>query len=185
MLITAEDGGIVNEPVLLRPGREPVVAGAFRFRCRPVGARLFGEFGTRREGSRTRGLPGPGAGSEVQGRDDPPVRRFGHEHPLLLDHGDRPRRDSGGHQSYRLECRDRVRDLSPRPEPRRGAMGADHGSGRAVSHPTDRAFADPPHRGRNGPLRRRHNHREQSRSRSWGSNGWWKTRTRTTSARKR
>ena len=39
MLVTAEDGGIVNDPVLLRDRGEPLVAGAGRLRRGPLGAR--------------------------------------------------------------------------------------------------------------------------------------------------
>ena len=65
MLVTAEDGGIVNDPVLLRVEREPLVDAPRRLRRRPVGARRGRQLGPRRRGPRARGLPDPGPGPEV------------------------------------------------------------------------------------------------------------------------
>ena len=96
-------------------GREPMVAGALGFRRRPVGARLCRGLGTGREGPRARGLSDPGTGPEVEGRDGGPLRGCGPEHSLLLDHGDRPRRYSGGHQPHGLDRRGGIRNLPPRP----------------------------------------------------------------------
>ena len=59
----------------------------------------------------------------------------------------------------------------------RGLRG-DHGGGRGVQHQADRPERHPPHRGRHLQLGRRHDLREQRRSR-WGSTGW-STSTRST-----
>ena len=74
MLVTAPDGGIVNDPVLLRGRGEPLVARARRLRRRPVRDGRRGERRHGREGDPPRGLPGPGSRPEGEGHDARPVR---------------------------------------------------------------------------------------------------------------
>ena len=75
VLITAEDGGIVNDPVLLRVEADRWWLALADSRRRPVGARRRDPLRDGREGPRARGLPGPGPGPEVEGRHADAVRR--------------------------------------------------------------------------------------------------------------
>ena len=147
VLITAEDGGIVNEPVLLRLGENQ-----WWLALSDYDAGLW-----------ARGYS-VGCGLDVKVREpeiypvqvqgpksrDVMIELFGDAVAQIRYYwtmGDRSRRHSGGHQPDRMERRDRVRNLSPRPEPRRRVVGPDHGSGKAAPHPADRALADSSHRG--------------------------------------
>ena len=123
VLITAEDGGIVNDPVLLR-----VEADRWWLALADSDAGLWARgvaihSGMDVHGPRARGLSGPGPGTEVEGHARRAVRPAGPRHQVLLDADDRPRRHPGRHLADRLDRRDRLRDLSARPVPRRASCG--------------------------------------------------------------
>ena len=136
-----------------RPGaaarrREPLVARARRLRRRPLRDGRRGQFRYGRARRPPRGVPGPGARPEGQGRDARPVRRLGPRHEVLLVRRDRPGRDPGRDQPHRLDRGRRLRDLPARPEPRRRPVGADPRRGQAVRHPRDPLVGPTTDRGR-------------------------------------
>ena len=148
MLVTAQDGGIVNDPVLLR-----VEENRWWLALADSDAGLYAmgvavNSGHGRARRPPRGLPGPGAGPEGQGRDARPVRRLGPRHEVLLVRRGRPGRDPGRDQPHRLDRRRRLRDLPARPEPRRRPVGADPRRRQAVRHPRHALVGHPTHRGR-------------------------------------
>ena len=160
VLITAEDGGIVNDPVLLRIEADRWWLALADSRRRPVGARRRDPRRHGRQGPRARGLP-----VQVQGPKSKDVMRtlFGarhRRHQVLLDADDRARRHPGRHQPDRLDRRGRLRDLPARPVARRRPVGPDHGGRQAARHPPDRAVRGAPDRGRHLQLRLGHDHRD-------------------------
>ena len=161
VLITTPEGGIVNDPVMLRlgenhfwfalassrraalrhgPGRQPGLG------CPPVGARC---------------LPAPDPGPALQRRGGRPVRRRDPVAQVLLV----PRAGAGRHpaggDAHRLDGRGRLRGLPARRQPRQRPVGADHGGRQAVRHPAHRPGRHPPRGGRDPQLGRRHDHRAQ------------------------
>ena len=148
MLVTAEDGGIVNDPVLLR-----VEENRWWLALADSDAGLYAmgvavNSGPRRARRPSRGLPGAGAGPEGQGHDARPVRRLGPGHEVLLVRRGRPRRHPGRDQPHGLDRGRRLRDLPARPEPRRRPLGAHPGRGQAVQHPRHAVVGHPAHGGR-------------------------------------
>ena len=161
VLITAEDGGIVNDPVLLRVEADRWWLALADSRCRAVGARRGDACRDGRQGPRARGLSRPGPGAQVEGRHADAVRPRHRRHQVLLDADDRGRRHPGRHQPDGLDRRGRLRDLPARPVARRRPVGPDHGRGQAARHPADRPMRGAPDRGRHLQLRLGHDHRRQ------------------------
>ena len=185
MLVTAEDGGIVNDPVLLR-----VEENRWWLALADSDAGLYAmgvavNSGHRRAGRPSGGLPRAGAGSEGQGHDARPLRRLGPRHEVLLVRRGRPRRHPGGDQPHRLDRGGRLRDLPARSEPRRRPVGAHPRRRQAARHPRDAVVGHPPDRGRHLRLGVRHRRSPTTRSRSPVSSGSSRSRTPTTSGRRR
>ena len=123
VLITADDGGIVNDPVLLR-----VEENRWWLALADSDAGLYARGVAVNSGldvkvARARGLPDPGPGPEVEGRAAQALRRRDPRHQVLLDAHDRGRRHPGRHQPHRLDRRGRLRDLPARPVARRRPLG--------------------------------------------------------------
>ena len=185
MLVTAADGGIVNDPVLLR-----VEENRWWLALADSDAGLYAmgvavNSGLDVQVGAPRGLPGAGAGPEGQGHDARPVRRLGPRHEVLLVRRGRPRRHPGRDQPHRLDGGRRLRDLPARPEPRRRPVGADPRRREAVRHPASRprrtSAGSRPASSTGAPT----SASQTTRSRSRGSSAWSRSRRPTTSARRR
>ena len=169
MLVTAADGGIVNDPVLLR-----VEEDRWWLALADSDAGLYAmgvavQLRARRARRSPRGLPGAGAGPEGQGHDARPVRRLDPRHEVLLVRRGRPRRHPRGDQPHRLDRRRRLRDLPARPEPRRRPVGAHPRRRQALRHPRHAVVRHPPHGSRHLRLGLRLRPRPTTRSRSRAS----------------
>ena len=185
VLITAEDGGIVNDPVLLR-----VEADRWWLALADSDAGLWARGVAMHAGMDVKVREPEVYPVQVQGPKSKDVMRtlFGDavlRHPLLLDDDDRARRHPGGHQPDRLDRRGRLRDLPARPVARRRPVGPDHGRRPAARHPPDRAVRGAPHRSRHLQLRLGHDHRRHSVPRHGSRAPRRDARTPTTSARRR
>ena len=160
MLVTADDGGIVNDPVLLRieANRWWLALADWTRACRPA---VSPSLRDGRHRPRARGLPDPGPGAEVEGHDADRLRPGHRRHQVLLDAHDRGGRHPRRHQPDRLDGRGRLRDLPARPVAWRRPVGPGHGGRQAAQDPADRAVRGAPHRGRHLQLRLGHDDREQ------------------------
>ena len=161
VLITAPDGGIVNDPVMLRLGENH-----FWFALASSDALLYAiglaaRPGLGRPALRARCLPGPDPGAPLQGRGAGALRRRDPVAEVLLVPRAGARWHPGDRDPHRLDRRGRVRGLPARRQPRDRALGADHGGGPAVRHPAHRTGRHPARRGRHPQLGRRHDDREQ------------------------
>ena len=175
MLVTAEDGGIVNDPVLLR-----VEENRWWLALADSDAGLYAMGVAVNSGldvhvGHPEVYPVQVQGPEGEGHDARPVRRLDPGHEVLLVRRGRPRRHPGRDQPHGLDRGRRLRDLSARPEPRRRPLGAHPGRGRS---PTTSAS----HRRRtSGAWRRasstgaRTSAWRPTRSRSPGSSAWSRT----------
>ena len=130
VVITAEDGGIINDPVLLRLGENHFWLALADSDVLLWARGLALSSGLRVEHHGARRLAAPDPGPEGEGRRADALRRRGHEAALLLVPRDEARRHTGRRDAHRLDRRSRLRDLSARRQPRRRAVGAHHG-GRA------------------------------------------------------
>ena len=161
VLITAEDGGIVNDPVLLR-----VEENRWWLALADSDAGLWARGVAINSGLDVTVREPEVYPVQVQGPKSKDVmadavRRCRPRHQVLLDDDDRARRDPGRDQPDRLDRRGRLRDLPARPVARRRAVGPDHGGRPAARHPADRAVRGAPDRGRHLQLRLGHDDREQ------------------------
>ena len=130
VLVTAEDGGIVNDPVLLR-----IEENRWWLALADSDAGLWARGVAIHAGMDVTVREPEVYPVQVQGPKSKDVMRtlFGagdRRHQVLLDADDRDRRHPGRHQPDRLDRRGRLRDLPARPVARRRPVGPDHG-GRA------------------------------------------------------
>ena len=156
VLLTAADGGIVNDPVLLRLGENHFwlaladsdallyVAGVAAGRGMDVTIREADVAPMQVQGPRSKDVIGALFG-------DADARP-----PLLLVRRGRGRRHPGRRVPHRMDRRGRLRDLPARLEPRRRSVGARPAGRRTVRHPGDRAVGGPADRGGHLQLRQRH-----------------------------
>ena len=161
VLITADDGGIVNDPVLLR-----VEENRWWLALADSDAGLYARGVAVNSGMDVKVREPEVYPIQVQGpksKDDAPqdLRRRDRRHQVLLDAHDRGRRDPGRHQPDRLDGRGRLRDLPPGPVARRRPLGPRLRGRQGVQHPAGRAGRGPADRGRHLQLRLGHDHREQ------------------------
>ena len=123
VVLCAPDGGIVNDPILLRVERGPVLALARGFRCLAVRARRAG---LRRHGCpdpRARRVAAAGAGAEIEAADPQALRRRDRRPPLLPLLGGRAGRDPARRLADGVDGRGRLRAVPPRRDARHGALG--------------------------------------------------------------
>ncbi len=161
VLITAPDGGILNDPVMLRLDENTFWFALADSDVLPV---RKGAGRVRRDGRPAlggRGVPAPDPGAEVEGRRARPVRRRCPRPPLLPLPPSRAGRHPAHPHPHGLDLGGRIRDLSPRHLARNGSLGTDHGGGGPVRDAPDRAGRHPADRGRHLQLGRRHDLREQ------------------------
>ena len=185
VLITAEDGGIVNDPVLLR-----VEENRWWLALADSDAGLWARGVATHAGMDVKVREPEVYPVQVQGPKSKdvmrtPVRRRGPRHQVLLDDDHRARRHPGRHQPDRLDRRGRLRDLPARPVARCRPVGPDHGRRQAPQDPADRAMRGAPDRGRHLQLRLGHDHRQQPVRGHRASSAWSSRRRPTTSARRR
>ena len=154
--IIAPDGGIVNDPILLRLGENHfwlslADSDALLY---ALGVQAFAGMDVTIREPDVRPL-------QVQGRKSRDVIRDlfgdgGRGAPLLPVLGGRPGRHPGRRVAHGLDRRGRLRDLPARRLARHRALGPRDGGGRAVSDPSDRAERPAAARGRDLQLRQRH-----------------------------
>ena len=156
VLLTAADGGIVNDPVLLRLAENHFwlaladsdallyVAGVAAGRGMDVTIREADVAPMQIQGPRSKDVIGALFGDAVA------------RPPLLLVRGGRGRRDPGGRIADRMDGRGRLRDLPARHVARRRSVGGGSAGRRAVRHPRDRAVGGAADRGGHLQLRQRH-----------------------------
>ena len=162
MLVTAEDGGIVNDPVLLRIEENrwwmALADSDAGLWARGVAIHSGLDVKVREPEVYPIQVQGPKSRDTMRTVFGPADRR----HQVLLDAHDRGRRHPGRHQPDRLDRRGRLRDLPARPVAWRRPVGPRHGGRQAAQDPPDRAVRGAPHRGRHLQLRLGHDDRRHA-----------------------
>ena len=161
VLITAPDGGILNDPVMLRLDENTFWFALADSDVLPYAKGLAAYAGMDVKLSEAEAYP-----LQIQGPKSRDVVRdlFG-EDVLDLRYYHFRRLDLDGIplilSPYRVDLGGWIRDLSPRRIAWNGSVGADHGGGSPVRDPPDRTGRHPPDRGRHLQLGCRHDLREQ------------------------
>ena len=108
VLITAEDGGIVNDPVLLRLGENHFWLARGGQRCPALGEGGRPQLRARRRAVRAGRVAHAGAGSQVEGSHPQALWGRSERVALLLVRRHGPGRHSGGRDAHRMERRGRL-----------------------------------------------------------------------------
>jgi glycine cleavage system aminomethyltransferase T len=141
--VIAPDGGIVNDPVLLRRDENTFWLCLADSDAYLYAMGLAQGRGLNATDLAARGLPTAGAGPKAKDlmRELVGEAISGVKYYWTLDAAIAASRSC---QPHRLDRRGRVRGLSRRSHPRRRIVGDDHGSGSAAQHPADRSVRGAP-----------------------------------------